>query len=309
MTSILGIGECMIELSSAGPDLWRQRFSGDVFNALWYARAYSLKETEIAFHTAVGTDPMSDQLLAFARSGGINCDDTPRIADRRPGLYTIHLNGAERSFTYWRDTSAAQMMVRQAGKLWQKVAAADVVYFSGITLAILPQEDLENLLVGLLEHKKKGAVLAFDPNIRPHLWNNRNRMLDVITRAAALSDLVLPSFDDEAAAFGDASPEVSARRYADLGANHVVVKNGASATIHLQADCMTAFSVAPVDGVIDTTAAGDSFNGAYVASLQRGFSTEDAILAAQRCAGQVIRHKGAIIPLADLDHGSARVVA
>ena len=226
MTSILGIGECMIELSSAGPELWQQRFSGDVFNTLWYARANSPRAANIAFHTAVGQDPLSDQLLDFVQSGGINCDDTPRISDRRPGLYTIHLNGAERSFTYWRDTSAARMMVRQPGNLWQKVAAADVVYFSGITLAILPPEDLEVLLAGLVEHKKNGAVLAFDPNIRPHLWNDNARMLDVISRAATLSDLVLPSFDDEASAFGDATPEVSARRYGDLGARHVVVKHG-----------------------------------------------------------------------------------
>lgn len=300
MTSILGIGECMIELSSEGPDLWRQKFSGDVFNSLWYARGHSPKGTEIGFHTAVGTDPMSDQMLSFIQSGGIDCEDTPRIADRRPGLYAIHLNGAERSFTYWRDTSAAKMMVRQPGPLWHRVAAADVVYFSGITLAILPEEDLEELLVGLKEHKKDGAVLAFDPNIRPHLWHDKTRMLDVITRAAALSDLVLPSFDDEATAFGDASPESSAMRYADLGVDHVVVKNGASDTIHLSAGKMTAFPVVPIDGIVDTTAAGDSFNGAYVASLLRGFSVEDAIRAAQNCAGQVIRHKGAIVPLAEL---------
>ncbi|MBU2981717.1 sugar kinase [Lentibacter algarum] len=300
MTSILGIGECMIELSGAGPDLWQQRFSGDVFNALWYARAYSEPDAEIGFHTALGEDPLSDQLLAFAKSGGINCDDTPRIADRRPGLYAIHLNGAERSFTYWRDTSAARMMVRQPGQLWQKVAAADVVYFSGITLAILPPDDLGELLTGLVQHKKQGAVLAFDPNIRPHLWSDKTRMLDMISKAAAISDLVLPSFDDETSAFGDATPEISARRYESLGARHVVVKNGPADTVHLADGSLTRFSVAPVQNVIDTTAAGDSFNGAYVASLMRGLPVDEAIRTAQGCAGQVIGHKGAIIPLAEL---------
>ena len=304
MTTILGIGECMIELSAAGPGLWRQAFAGDVFNALWYARANSPSETEIAFHTAVGVDPLSDQMLAFAHSGGINCIDTPRIAVRRPGLYAIHLDGAERSFTYWRDTSAARMMVRQPGRLWGKVAAADVVYFSGITLAILPPEDVDDLFAGLTKHRKAGSILAFDPNIRPRLWNDASRMLDVISRAATLSDLVLPSFDDEASAFGDTSPEISARRYAGLGADHVVVKNGASETIHLQAGRMTAFPVAPVEGVVDTTAAGDSFNGAYIASLLRGLSTEGAILAAQRCAGQVISQKGAIVRFENPDPGA-----
>lgn len=297
MTCILGIGECMVELSSAGSDLWRQRFSGDVFNALWYARAHAGDDTDIAFHTAVGTDQMSDQMLAFIQSGGIDCRETPRIADRRPGLYTIHLDGAERSFTYWRDTSAAQMMVRQPGHLWARVAAADVVYFSGITLAILPPDDLETLLLGLVAHRKKGGILAFDPNIRPHLWRDRKRMLEVISRAAALCDLVLPSFDDETTAFGDATPEDSAKRYADLGAAEVVVKNGPADTVHLHAGRLTLVPVAPVAGITDTTAAGDSFNGAYIASLLRGLSATDAIRAAQRCAGQVICHKGAIIPL------------
>ena len=44
MKSILGIGECMIELSSEGLDLWRQRFSGDVFNSMWYAHGHPPKE-------------------------------------------------------------------------------------------------------------------------------------------------------------------------------------------------------------------------------------------------------------------------
>ena len=125
-------------------------------------------------------------------------------------------------------------------------------------------------------------------------------MLDVISRAAGLSDLVLPSFDDETTAFGDRTPQDSAKRYADLGAGHVVVKNGPADTIHLQDGQLTAFPVAPVSDIIDTTAAGDSFNGAYIACLLRGLPTEDAISAAQRCAGQVIRHKGAIISRNDL---------
>lgn len=184
---------------------------------------------------------------------------------------------------------------------WRKVCGADVVYFSGITLAILPPDDLEILLAGLVAHKKAGGLLAFDLNIRPHLWKDKTRMLDVISRAAALSDLVLPSFDDETSAFGDATPEDSAKRYADLGAPHVVVKNGPADTIHLEAGQMTTFPVAPVAGITDTTAAGNSFNGAYIGSLQRGLPMGQAILAAQRCAGQVITRKGAIIPMAELN--------
>ena len=300
MTSILGIGECMVELSAAGPGLWRQGFSGDVFNALWYARALSHDNITVAFHTALGTDPLSDELLAFAQNAGIDCTNTPRIQNRRPGLYSIHLDGAERSFTYWRDTSAARMMLRYPEMLWPKVATADVIYLSGITLAILPDDDCSALLNNLRSRKRKTATIVFDPNIRPHLWQDSDRMRAVISQAASLSDIVLPSFDDERAAFGDRDPEQTAQRYRALGADHVVVKNGPADTILLQAGTLASFSVPAVEGVTDTTAAGDSFNGAYIASLLAGLSPTDAIHAAQTCAGQVIKHKGALVALSDL---------
>ena len=63
MTSILGIGECMIELSSAGDDLWRQRFSGDVFNALWYARAHSADDAD---RNQISTERPDQTEISFA---------------------------------------------------------------------------------------------------------------------------------------------------------------------------------------------------------------------------------------------------
>lgn len=300
MKSILGIGECMVELSSTEKGLWRQAFSGDVFNALWYARAFSPVETNIVFHTALGTDPLSDEMIEFGQSSGIDWSDTPRIKDRRPGLYSIHLDGAERSFTYWRDTSAARMMMRQPEKLWTKVSTAEIIYLSGITLAILPSEDCDALLEGLKVHKAETAKIVFDPNIRPHLWPDHNHMRTVITKAASMADIVMPSFDDETTAFGDSNPVTTAQRYAALGCKHVIVKDGDNETIHLQDGKITRFSVTPVDDVIDTTAAGDSFNGCYVAALLNGASVAEAILLAQKCAGRVIQIKGALIPFSDL---------
>lgn len=239
-------------------------------------------------------------MLDFITGAGIDCTDTPRIDDRRPGLYSIHLNGAERSFTYWRDTSAARMMMHNAEVLWSKVAQADVIYLSGITLAILPPADCALLLENLRLRKSDIAIIVFDPNIRVRLWANKDEMRSVISKAAFLSDIVLPSFDDELSAFGDNNPEEAASRYHALGADHVVVKNGPADTVHLQAGVMTTYPVAPIDSVIDTTAAGDSFNGAYIASLLAGHTIRDAIVKAQSCAGQVIRHNGALMPFSNI---------
>ena len=49
-------------------------------------------------------------------------------------------------------------------------------------------------------------------------------MRSVVTKAASLSSIVLPSFEDEAVVFGDASPLATIERYTDAGAIEVVVK-------------------------------------------------------------------------------------
>ena len=301
MKTILGIGECMIELSSAGENLWRQGFAGDVFNALWYAQALAQSKIGVAFYTSVGTDQISDQLLDFIETAGISCSDAPRVAGRVPGLYSIHLDGVERSFSYWRETSAARLMMQYPQQLWTKVAAADLIYFSGISLAILSADDAAAFLSGLRTHLKPGALVAFDPNIRPHLWDDAKRMKQVISDAGALSDIVLPSFDDEKSTFGDATPRDTALRYQSLGASHVVVKDGENPTLLLHNGEFASFPVAPTTGVVDTTAAGDSFNGAYLSEVLKGRPLAEAICTAQNCAAKVVCTKGALVPYGQLD--------
>ena len=292
----LCIGECMVELSAAGPDLWRQGFAGDVLNTAWYARAALPNDWAVRFFTAVGCDPISDQMVGFIEEAGISCDGIPHIADKMPGLYAIHLDGAERSFSYWRDSSAARQMLSEPRLLWTRISQADVVYLSGITLGILPVGDAELLIDGLKKHSKDGALIALDPNIRPRLWPDPVRMRNIISSAASVSDIVMPSFDDEAQAFGDVDSDATARRYLDLGAGIVVVKNGTNATMVATADNQTTWPVPPVPDVVDTTAAGDSFNGGFLAEYVRSKDISRSVLAAQACSGRVVRFRGALIP-------------
>lgn len=286
----------MVELSSAGNDLWRQSFAGDAFNTAWYARALLPNDWQVKFHTALGTDPISDQMAAFFKNAGVGCDDIPRIADRMPGLYTIHLHGAERSFSYWRDTSAARLMLSQPELLQSKLAAADLIYLSGITMAILSPDDADRLIDWVGRYSKPDAKVAFDPNIRPRLWPNAELMKSTLSRMAAASDIVLPSFDDEATTFGDATPQATAGRYLALGAGQVVVKNGEGPTLVATPAGLESFPVASVPSVIDTTAAGDSFNGGYLAEYCVSADIARAVKAAQTCAGRVVGAKGALVP-------------
>ncbi|MEQ9325781.1 MAG: sugar kinase [Rhodospirillales bacterium] len=293
---LTGIGECMVELAPAGDGLMRQSYAGDVFNTLWYASAALGPDWSTRFFTAVGTDPVSSEMLGYIGSAGIDCSGVVRIPDRRPGLYMIRLDGAERSFTYWRENSAARLLAADYERLRTAVVPSQVIYLSGITLAILPPGDAVALTGLMRDCRAAGATIAFDPNIRPVLWDDRQRMRDTLMAAAAASSIVLPGFDDEKAAFGDTSPEATADRYAAAGAGLVVLKDGAGTVLVRSGGELAAYPTPAVDDPVDTTGAGDSFNGAFLACHIRTGDIAASVAAGQACAAVVIRHRGALIP-------------
>lgn len=292
---LTGIGECMIELSDAGGGLLRKGYAGDVVNTLWYARKSLPKDVRTRFFTGIGEDPSSVQMTKFLNAAGIDTSASLVVEGRRPGLYMIHLDGAERSFSYWRESSAARLLATDRDRLQTVIEDAGAIYFSGITLAILPASEVSFLLDQLGRAARSGKPIAFDPNIRPALWASQSEIVDTVSAAASVSTLVLPSFDDEAGTFGDETPAATAERYHALGTATVVVKNGADAISVLTDDGLRTFEALTVDNPVDTTGAGDSFNGAFLASWLRDQSIEEAVLAAQKCAGKVICRHGALI--------------
>jgi len=298
---LLGIGECMVELFPESPGLWRQGFAGDVFNTLWYARAYLGGDDAVDFHTGLGRDRLSDVFGIFLREHGIDIGDSPRFDDRTLGLYSIHLDdNGERSFTYWRDTSAARRLAADGERLAGRVAAADLVYLSGITLAILPPDDLDTLHAVLVDARGE-CTIAFDPNIRPHLWRDDSRMRSNIQRFSALAHIVLPGVEDEALCFGPGSGDDVARRYIDFGATRVIVKEGGKRVL-VRGDLDLELKLDAIPEPLDTTGAGDAFAGALLAGVLDGLETEVSLRRAHACAAKVVMTAGALCPFEHLPH-------
>ncbi len=292
----LSIGECMVELSQAGEGLLRKGFAGDTFNTAWYARACPAPAWSVDYFTALGDDPMSDEMVAFMGKAGIGTDLIRRIKGKTPGLYMINLRNGERSFSYWRDSSAARSLATDPDRLREAVESADVVYFSGITLAILSQDDAETLLAEIRRAKAIGKFVVFDPNIRPRLWSSYDVMHITINEGARSSSLVMPSFDDEAAHFGDASIDATIARYLALGASHVVVKNGAEGATLSFANEKAYVPAEKVKKVVDTTSAGDGFNGAFLAHYLENRDAPAAARFGAKIAARVVSEHGALVP-------------
>lgn len=299
----LSIGECMAELApTETPGQFRLGYAGDTFNTAWYLRKLGA-DVSVSYFTAVGTDALSTQMLDAMSDAGIDTGYIARIPKPTVGLYMISLTDGERSFTYWRENSAARRLADDRIALTRALADADLIYFSGITLAILDETGRATLLDVLKEVRAQGKTIAFDPNLRPRLWSSTEQMTRTIMQGAQVSDIVLPSFEDEASFFGDRDPAATATRYANAGAETVVVKNGPGAVHFLHGGQEGEITIPAVAAVVDTTAAGDSFNAGFLAGLDRGRPLPDMIKAASRVAAQVIGGKGALVPidLADTD--------
>jgi len=297
MPRLISVGECMVELAPLPEDgTFRMAFAGDTLNTAWYLARHLPAGWSVDYLTAVGTDAVSDRMVAFVQASGIGTGWVQRRADRTVGLYMIELHNGERRFSYWRGQSAARGLASDRTILEAALRGADLAYVSGITFAILAPDDRHRLLDALQGFRAAGGRVAFDPNLRPRLWENGDTMCATIMQAAAACDIALPSFDDEAEWFGDHSPGATAQRYARAGVPTVVVKNGSGAVITLHDGTAALHPVPPAANVVDTTAAGDSFNAGFLACWLSEADMAASVSAGTALATRVIGTRGALVP-------------
>lgn len=293
---VRAIGEAMVEMAPVGEGLYRRGFAGDTFNTAWHMAQWLGPGAGVGMVTRLGQDRISDAFAAEMAADGMVLEGVSRDASRGMGLYLIELDGVERSFHYWRDTSAARRLADDPSVLATAVQGAGLVHLSGITLAILPEAARAALFSVLAAYRAAGGVVSFDPNIRMRLWASVAEMREVVGRMLALTDIALPSLDDEGTHFGDADAGAVVARMADAGVGEVVVKDGAGAVTLADAGRVLRLDTPPVAGIRDTTGAGDAFNAGYLAGRVRGLEADVCIRAGQRLAGLVLQHPGARAP-------------
>lgn len=292
MARIVLIGEAMLELSRRDGGGWNMGYGGDTLNtAVHLSRAGH----DVAYLTAMGTDPFSDDLVGEEwRGEGLDTSLVLRHPTRGPGIYAITTDAkGERSFTYWRDSSAAREMFALPGidAALAVAGQADLIAYSLITLAILPPEAREQLFALCRRARARGGKIAFDGNYRPRLWSSVEEAREARDAAIACADIGLPTLEDETLLSGEASAEAVAAHWSKLGCAETIVKLGADGARFPNGDILPPPEVLHP---VDTSGAGDAFNGGYLAARMAGASVQEAVIAGHRLAGWCVMRRGAI---------------
>ena len=109
-----------------------------------------------------------------------------------------------------------------------------------------------------------------------------------------IADIALPSLDDEKDIFDLNTQDDVVNNLKQLGVKFGALKRGSKGPYSLT-DNTNSFKYTIVTNTKDTTAAGDSFNGAYLASLINGSSQDISLIKGHKLASRVIQNFGAII--------------
>lgn len=295
------VGECMLELSAYeldSPRLKQMSFGGDTLNtAIYLARSGA----KVQYFTALGDDIYSSWMLQQWQQAGVQCEHVVQKAGRLPGLYMIDTDDrGERSFCYWREDSPARELFderEQAEQLFTALAQCDLIYLSGVTLSLYSDAALQRLLDFLTTFRRQGGLFAFDGNYRPQSWANKGRAQSVYTRFYRQVDIALPTLEDEVNLFALADAAALLNLLSGFGVAETVIKQGEQGCLLALDGELQAVPAIPVEDVIDTTGAGDSFNAGYLTARLNGDAVTVAAQTGHYYAAQVVRKRGAIVPI------------
>jgi 2-dehydro-3-deoxygluconokinase len=294
MTQVACIGECMIELKQAQGGLFSRGYGGDTLNTAVYLARLGVG---VDYITALGDDPMSDEMIAGWKAEGVGTNRVARLKGKLPGLYMIQTDEfGDRRFFHWRESAAARSLMElpETDDLLDSLATYDVVYLSAITLSIYSAQGRAKLIDALHRARKHGVRIAFDTNFRARGWPDPEVARAVFDEAFAASDIVLAATEDLLPLYPDESDEQLLER---IRCDEAVLKLLSPASI-VRFECVSKeLRAEPVtQPVVDTTAAGDSFAAAYIAARLADLAPVEAARAGHRLGGVVVGYPGAIIP-------------
>ncbi len=287
---IICLGEPMLEFNQQPDGRYLAGHGGDTSNT---AIAAARQGARVGYLTHLGADAFGDSFMALWAAEGVDASHVVRRRDAHTGIYFVTHGPEGHVFSYLRAGSAASRMTA-ADIPADYIAGARILHVSGISQAI--SDSAADAVFRAIEiARAAGTKVSYDTNLRLKLWP-LPRARAIIHAAMRDCDIALPGRDDAEQLTGFSDPDRIADFYLELGAAIVALTLGADGTLvatPAERRRVPARRVQPVDA----TAAGDTFDGAFLAELVAGRDPFAAAEYANAAAALSTQGYGAVAPM------------
>lgn len=290
---IITIGEGLVELSSdVSLSLAKsldKYYGGDTLAAAVAARRLGSK---VGYITRVGCDHFKEFLMDSWQAEGLDISQV-RLSDDFNGLYLLaRPKNGPKEFSYYRKkTAASKLSIDDISEKY--IESAKIFYTSGIsqTLSLSAKEAVKKAYVLA---KEKGLTTAYDPNYTP-LLTTTEEAKEAFDEVINYVDILFLSDKNDVEKLLDVeSYEKVIKYFWDMGINTVIIRSSQDRTYYTgYAGDIIACPFMKTE-IVDTTCAGDAFNGGFLHAVSSGFSPFEATKLASVVAGLQAQNIGAI---------------
>ncbi|KKL01219.1 carbohydrate kinase [Rheinheimera mesophila] len=286
-TPVCCFGEVLIDFlqDKTQPGLF-QRFAGGAPANV--AVAVARLGGHSKFIGMLGKDMFGDFLLQELQSYGVDCSAVRQTAEAKTALAFVALNEeGDRSFSFYRPPAADLLYKVEhcPSDLWQQKG---ILHLCSNSLTEPEIAQTSFALVRLAQ--QHGWLVSVDANLRHNLWAEGKASRELVIQLLEMADLVKLS-EDELEYLADGQDSASwLQHILSFRPAWLVVTAGAA---QVQSYTKAGVFAVPVSSVqvVDTTAAGDAFVGAWLYQLAQQFtlgSSFSEVLAEQSIQRQLI---------------------
>ena len=282
MTRVVTAGETMALLDPQREgelelgDLLRLRFAGAESN---FAIGLARLGVEVAWVSRLGADRLGALIHDTLRREGVDVRWVRTVDDAPTGLFYKWRAGGRTAVAYHRHGSAASGM-QPADVPSEALDGASLVHLTGITLAL--GEGPRALVLDVARRARAaGAIVTFDPNFRPALWESPAAAAAAIEPVLEHVTWYLCGADD--AVFGEED-------LVERGVEGVVVRTAGSALVVGGGERTEVATGREV--VVDEVGAGDAFAAGFAYGLLQGRPPHEAAQAGHTIAAHALRGTG-----------------
>ena len=258
---VIALGELLIDFtmngqSEQGNNMFEACPGGAPCNVLALLNKMGKKT---AFIGKVGRDQFGTLLKNTITEAGIDAAHLVVDENVNTTLAFVHtFPDGDREFSFYRDPGA-DMMLNESEVDEAFIGRAKIFHFGSLSLTGEPVRSATQKAVTLA--RESGAVISFDPNLRPPLWEDMDSAREQIQWGLAQCDVLKISDDELLFMTGEADFDMGVsklrNRYPNLRLINVTA--GAQGSYAYYKDLRVFQPGLRLGGVIETTGAGDTF--------------------------------------------------